>query len=343
MKPLFPFLLFLSTIDLVAQSARPIDHGLKSFSISDKKLGSIDFYVDTTNISERAPLFVDVNGSGGLPLCIYVKGKDFDAMANTYSTDVLSKTKGKYHYIILDKPGTPFCDTITTDQSVDEYDIDKATAAYKFSEEYTKRLSLEWRVQATKKVILYLIKHGFWDHTKIVAYGYSEGAQVVATLAVEDKRVTHVVAIAGSGLDQFYDGIIGWRVKAAKGEITQEQAQDSINAGLMNVADVFKHPTATDKELGGHSYLRWASFCSVAPFEQLRKLTIPIYMLAATDDASSPIYGLDYVLLDFMRLGKTNLTYETCVGCDHYLTTMYNGERISRDHLQDILLWVDKN
>ncbi len=205
------------------------------------------------------------------------------------------------------------------------------------------QLSLQWRVEATKKVISYLIKQKFWDNTKIVAYGYSEGGQVVPTLAVEDKRVTHIAAVVGSGLNQFYDGIIGWRIKAAKGEITQQQAQDSIDAGLKNVADVYKNPTATDKELGGHSYLRWASFCSIAPFEQLRKLTIPIYIVAATDDNSSPVYGLDYVLLDFVRLGKTNLTYEPCIGCNHYLTSIDNGKEVSHDYLQKILLWVDKN
>lgn len=332
MRHILLIIFYFSTINLNAQPTKPIDYGLKSFSINDNKLGPITFYVDTVGISKKAPLFIDINGSGGLPLCIYVKGKGFDATANTFNTGILANTKEKYHYIILDKPGTPFCDTITTNQSTKEYDVHKVTENYKFSNEYTKRLSLQWRVEATKKVVSYLVKHQFWNHTKIVAYGFSEGAQVVPALAVEDKRITHIAAVAGSGLNQFYDGIIGWRIRAAKGEITQQQAQDSIDASMKSIADVYKNPTATDKEIGGHSYLRGASFCSIPPFEQLRKLTIPIYMVAATDDKSSPVYGLDYVLLDFIRLGKTNLTYENCVGCNHYI-----------DYIKEILAWVDKN
>jgi len=333
----------LCTINLTAQPTKPVDYGLKAFSLNDNKLGLINFYVDTTGIYEKAPLFIDINGSGGLPLCIYVQGKGFGAMANTFTTEIVANTKAKYHYVILSKPGTPFCDTVNTTQSVKEYDLHEALKDYKFSDEYTKRLSLQFRIEATKKVISYLIKNKYWDNTKIVAYGYSEGGQVVPGLAVEDKRVTHIAVVAGSGLNQFYDGIVGWRVKAAKGEITQQQAQDSIDARLKIIADVYKNPAATDKEMDGHSYQRWASFCSVAPFEQLRKLTIPIYMVAATADDSSPIYGLDYVPLEFIRLGKTNLTYVPCVGCNHYLASIDNGKQVSHDYLHQILNWVDKN
>jgi hypothetical protein len=341
MKYLLLPVLLLWGMGVGAQPTRPADYGLKAFSINDNKLGRINFYVDTLGLFKKAPLFIDINGSGGLPLCIYINGKGFGAVSNTFDPNITAKTKEKYHYIILDKPGTPFCDTITTLQSAKEYDLHKLIARYKVSDEYTRRLSLQWRVEATRKVISYLVKNHFWDHTKIVAYGYSEGGQVVPALAVEDKRITHVVTIAGSGLNQFYDNIAGWRIKAAKGEITPRQAQDSINASFKNIADIYKNPTATNKAFDGHSYKRWASFCAVAPFEQLRKLTIPIYMVAATDDTSSPVYGLDYVLLDFIRLGKTNLTYEPCVGCNHYLTSIDNGKQVSHDYLQKILAWVD--
>jgi len=339
---LLPALLILSTTGLFAQPTKPSDYGLKAFSIKDNKLGLISFYVDTTGISQKAPLFIDINGSGGMPLCIYVKGKGFSALSNTFSPDNLAKIRNRYHYIILDKPGTPFCDTVTTSQSAKEYNLHEVLENYRFSDEYTRRLSLQWRVDATRKVIAYLLKHKYWDHTKIVAYGYSEGAQVVPALAVEDKHITHVAAIVGSGLNQFYDFIIRWRIKAAKGELTQQQAQDSIDAALKNIADIYDHPTATGKEFEGHSYKRWASFCAQAPFEQLRKLTIPIYMVAATADSSSPVYGLDYVPLEFLRLGKKNLTYEACVGCNHYLASTEDGKQVSHDYLEKILDWVDK-
>lgn len=326
----------------MAQSVTPNAYGLKEFLITDKKLGLIQFYVDTVNIVRKAPLFIEVNGSGGLPLCLYVQGKKFVTTANTFNEELFSKTKDRYHYIILGKPGTSFCDTLNLDLSVTEYQKNPSQVifAHKPSREYTKRLSLYWRVQATRAVIRYLIKDGFWDKTKIVAYGYSEGGQVVASLAAEDKRVTHIASVVGSGLNQLFDGIIKWRIKAAKGELSHHQAQDSVEISFRRIAEIYKKPTETNKETGGHSYLRWASFGTTIPFEQLRKLTIPIYMVAASQDDNSPIYGLDYVRLEFLRLGKTNLVYDTCVGCNHYLADPEISKPDSASYVDKILAWV---
>jgi hypothetical protein len=96
-----------------------------------------------------------------------------------------------------------------------------------------------------------MTQHGFWDGTQIVADGYSEGAQVVPALAVADKRVTHIVAIVGSGLNQLYDGIMAWRIKAAKAEISHQQAQDSINANLKIIKDIYLHPDNTTMDYEG--------------------------------------------------------------------------------------------
>ncbi|QHV95692.1 alpha/beta hydrolase family protein [Spirosoma endbachense] len=336
--------LLLLNNTLLAQSVTPDGYGLKEFSIHDQKLGLIRFYVDTVNIRRKAPLLIEVNGSGGLPLCLYIQGNRFVTTPITFNEELFSKTKDRYHYIILGKPGTSFCDTLNLDLSVSAYQKNPSQVlfAFKPSDEYTKRLSLNWRVQATQTVISYLLKHGFWDQSKIVALGYSEGGQVVPSLAVEDKRVTHIAPIVGSGLNQLYDGIMNWRIKAAKGELTPQQAQDSVEASFRGIAEIYKNPTATDKEIGGHSYLRWASFGTVVPFEQLRKLSIPIYMIAASQDGSSPIYGLDYVRLEFLRLGKTNLVYDTCVGCNHYLVSPESSKTVGPSYIDKILAWVQQ-
>lgn len=327
----------------LAQSVTPDEHGLKEFRIEDKKLGLINFYVDTTNLKGKSPLFIETNGSGGMPLCLYIKGKKFVTTSTSFSSLLLDKTKDKFHYVILGKPGTAFCDTLDLNMGVEEFqkNVSRAvTLNYHFSPEYTKRLSLYWRVEATKKVIAYLIKQGFWDHTKLIAYGYSEGGQVVPALAVAEKRITHVIPVVGSGLNQFYGDILEWRIKAQHGEISQQAAQDSIVSYMTKVTDIYRNPNDVTKEFGGHSYKRWASFGSSIPFENLRKLNIPIYLISASADHNSPIYSLDYVWLDFVRLGKNNLVYETCVGCDHYLNN--NDSKSKVDYIQKILDWLDK-
>jgi hypothetical protein len=160
-------LLLLTTVT-IAQTVTPDSYGLKEFTINDKQLGRIQFYVDTVNISRKAPLFIEINGSGGLPLCLYVQGNRFVTTPTTFNDELFRKTKDKYHYIILGKPGTSFCDTLNLNASVEEYQKNPSQVlfAHSPSEEYTKRLSLTWRVQATRTAINYLITKGFWDKTK---------------------------------------------------------------------------------------------------------------------------------------------------------------------------------
>ena len=339
--PLLSFSFIILALAGKAQPVKPANHGLKEFTLKDAKLGLIRFYVDTVNIKKKQPLFIEINGSGGLPLCIFIKGKSFGSTYNTLNEQLKAATQKNFHYIILGKPGTPFCDTIKTNDDAKHFDAHKLIDNYKYSAEYTRQLSLGWRVDATKKVISYLISHGYWDGTKIAAYGYSEGGQVVPSLAVADKRITHVIDVVGSGLNQFYDNIIAWRLKAAKGEVSYQKAQDSIDVEFKKIKEIYANPTNTQLEYAGHTYKRWASFGLNPSFEKLRMLNIPIYMIVATADENSPIYGLDYVPLEFIRLGKTNLTYEPCVGCDHYLNNVDTAKAgVREDYNAKILKWL---
>ena len=345
MRYCYTILLMTILLKGFSQPVHPIDYGLKNFTIQDKKLGKISFHVDTIHLDKKAPFFIDVNGSGGMPLCLYMESKGYSSVMNTFNPAVMNRTKEKYHYVILDKPGTNFCDTIDIQGSIDSIDYRAIFENYKVSDEYAKRLSLNWRVEATMKVISYLIKHKFWDKTNIVAQGYSEGGQVVPLLAYKDKRITHVVPIVGSGLNQFYDMILDYRFKARNGEITHEAAQDSIRNAYEVFRDIYADPSNTTKSFSGHSYLRWSSFCGSPPIEALTKLSIPIYMIVGTSDTNSPIYGLDYVPLEFMRLGKTNLTYDPCIGCDHGLMSMDGPDPQFHleEYLDKVLAWVERN
>lgn len=327
------------------QPLAPVDYGLKSFVIDDGELGKISFYVDTTNLREKAPILLSLNGSGGVPLSLLVRNEHSGKFFNTFDTHLLLKTAADYHYVVLDKPGTPFADSvIITDDRLAE-----AVHNYKFSESYHHKLSLDWRVEATQKVLDFLIENGYSDQTKVVAWGFSEGGQVVPKLAAKDDRVTHVVSVVGAGLNQFYDDMTRYRVGAAAGSLTHQQAQDSINEKLAVIQDIYAHPYATDRFYAGHTYLRWTSFTTVDPLEYLKELTIPIYMLVGSADENSPIYGLDYVPLEFIRLHKTNLTYEVCVGCDHFQNreVMVGGEAVTESlgeaYTVKILNWIEEN
>jgi pimeloyl-ACP methyl ester carboxylesterase len=328
----------------LAQPTKPEDWGLKRFTFHDKTLGPIGFYIDTTRIHTKAPLLIDVNGSGAYPLCMLVKGDSSSSISIFFEHLVLNQVKDKYHFIVLDKPGMNFCDTIRTN----EKNMGKIMSDFGPTEYYTKTLSLDWRVSAVRAVISYVIKKGFYDNSKIVVWGFSEGGQVTPKIAADDKRVTHCVAVVGSGLNQLYDPMMTIRVRVAKGEISHEQGQKEMDELLTEYREIFKDPNSTTKMFWGHTYKRWASFGKEETLESLRKLTIPIYMVVGTADNNSPIYGLDYVPLEFIRLGKNNLTYDVCTGCDHGQTIIasenkdLNGKSLYADYVTKIVAWLEK-
>ncbi len=254
-------IIILSTnLALKGQPLTPADHGLKHFQIDDQTLGTISFYLDTVNLDQPSPLFLDINGSGGLPLCLYVKSEKMARLLNTFNSVNLEQSAQRYHYIVLDKPGTPFCDSLEFQEPLDSIGNERLLTSYPASKEYHRRLSLEWRVSASKKVLNWLIDHHYWDDTNILAYGYSEGAQVAPALAIAEPKITHVVALVGSGLNQLYDRTLNWRIQANRGIISHQTAQDSIDQHQKLIADIYAHPDAIDRFYDGHSYKRWASF-----------------------------------------------------------------------------------
>ncbi|MGY3055450.1 hypothetical protein ACVWYG_003666 [Pedobacter sp. UYEF25] len=55
------------------------------------------------------------------------------------------------------------------------------------------------------------------------------------------------------------------------------------------------------------------------------------------------LFGLDYIQLEFIRLGKKNLTYDVYVGFDHNLANVINEKPVGHnDYFQKVLDWIDK-
>jgi len=342
MRILILFLLFSTVGTCLAQPTKPADYGLKPFSIQDKKLGTINFYVSATGIDSAKPLLLALDGSGHFPLTTLVQLKKQMLVYNSFDNDIL-QLADKFHVVLISKPGVQFCDTVVID--ADSLHYGEVAEHMKPPAEYIKRASLYWRSEAASKVINYLYKKIPVNKQKVIVYGYSEGGQVVPRLAAINKKITHCASIVGAGLNQFYDWITKERVAAAKGEISLREAQRRIDSLMLLFADIYKHPTATDKEWEGHPYLRWGSYCTDIPLESLTRLTIPIFMAVGSNDANSPIYGLDYVPLEFLRLGKQNLTYKV-YPTDHF----FNEVKLSGDKeevishkqemIEDLLKWL---
>ncbi|MEO0558334.1 MAG: hypothetical protein AAF170_09135 [Bacteroidota bacterium] len=205
---------------------------------------------------------------------------------------------------------------------------------------YQEQNSLDHRVSRADAVIRYLVTQGTYE--RILVYGHSEGAPVAAKLGTVNPHITHLGFWAGNALPDFFDFILEARVASHKGEITDAEAQEQIDAIIGQFTTHIAADTAgTSPE--GYTNLRWWSYAE-PPIHHLVQLDIPLYVQVATLDTSAPIESTYLIPLEFARLGKDNLSYNVCVGCDHgFIVEGPDGTRESRwrSIFADFLQWTE--
>lgn len=277
----------------------PEQLGWQEHTLNDKTLGEIHYYVTKNKGDQQKPVLLYLDGSGPYPL--------FQASKNGFGSSVPIDYKNlseKYHIVLISKPGVPFIDST-------QFDTTYGYPIYPEPEEYNKRLSLHWRVNSAKLVTKDFLKRYKTDKKKIAVMGISEGFQVGAKLISEDKTFTHALLFVGNGLNQFYDALIQNRNDAQTGIIPIDEAQKNIDTLFKSVKDIYAHPEATDKFWYGHTYLRWASFCSNNPTENIVSVNIPVYIVSCTNDRNTSASSIDYMKLECIRNKKEKTEFVT--------------------------------
>ncbi|MBC9915384.1 alpha/beta hydrolase family protein [Chitinophaga varians] len=310
------------TTGLYAQPVTPADYHLNAYTLHDAALGDIRYYISAEGLTSKRPLLLLLDGSGHLPLALLVKEPRRMEVMNTFDSDLL-KLANRFHVVMISKPGVPFCDTIQVQRdTVTMEDVDRLLPMPYI---YRHKGGLEWRAQAAARVIDAVCAKFPVDPARVVVYGYSEGAQVAPKVAMLNKKVTHCASIFGSGLNQLYDFIVDARQQAAKGHISYAAAQRRVDSLLQLFEDIYQHPQDTRQEWESNTYQRWASYGAEPPVQQFTQLNIPLFVVAGIHDTNSPIYSLDYLPLEFLRLGKKNLTYKV-YPVDHFFRNTANPQ-----------------
>jgi pimeloyl-ACP methyl ester carboxylesterase len=334
------FILLLAILTSLAVQGAPTMKDLVQYSLQTKELGKVDFYVSKKGIDTKKPVLLLLDGSGGQPLFRYkIDSASKSSIMYASLPFDLDSISNKYHLVLISKPGIKLADTFYV-PSLD------SNIAYPEVPEYNQRLSAAWRAGAASEVVNYVVKHLPVDKKKVVAMGLSEGAQVAPRVAAMNMKITHVVCFCGNGVNQFYDFVIQERMRVLTGEISDSMAQDNIDTLMVQFADIYKHPKAKDKYWAGHTYKRWAGFCEKDPMDYMLALDIPIYMAHGTADDNTQILSTDYVALEFLRKGKTNLTYKTYPGYNHYFQQVHKDkppvEKID-EVTNEVLRWLEEH
>jgi pimeloyl-ACP methyl ester carboxylesterase len=331
---IFIFTIYFGALN--AQTITPKEIGFEHFSLNDKKLGKIDYYLSNDVADKKKPLLVYLDGSGAFPL--------FQKMDIGIGSSVVIDYKNlskQYRVLLISKPGVPFVDDVKRDPN--------GFPLYNEPSDYIEKLSLDWRVESANKIINLLIKNKEVDSKKVIVFGFSEGAQVAPKLATTNTHVTHLMLFGGNGLNQFFDPVINARFKAARGQVSEVKVQKEIDSLFKVYNSIYSEANNTEKKWWGHTYKRWASFTKTDPFIYLLQLDIPIYIANGSLDVNS-VLSADYIQLEFIKNQKNNLTYKTYPGFDHQFNELiFEDGRFKEAKpkltfvLNEAFKWLDSN
>ncbi|GAB4028931.1 hypothetical protein [Spirosoma koreense] len=342
MRYLFFFLLLVSVH--TSLKAQQTNDNYKHYTINHSKLGKIEYHLDTINNKTEQPLLLWLDGSGCLPIrMIFTDGKNCCLFFNTVMIDEDSLSR-HYHIVFISKPGVPYKEPDTI--RVKDFDtfnlgqyIENERSGSKCANEFVQRNSLDWRAEAGAEVLNTILTKNLVPINKkrIIVAGHSEGAPVAAKLATLNPHATHVGCFAGPGLTHFYDFMLDARLKARAGLLTPEAAQGRVDSLMATVKSIMAQPQATNKFWEGETYKRWSSYAEPMA-DNLLKLRIPTYVASATLDKNTISESADYLPIIFAQQGKTNLTYRSCLACDHWFNdTRPNGQRLWKRYFNEFL------
>jgi pimeloyl-ACP methyl ester carboxylesterase len=317
--------LFLLLLSISCSAQSPWENAFQHYTLEDKQLGTVLIHVTKTDNQTKKPLLIYMDGSGNYPL-FYRKS------SGNYSTSIafdFARYAKDYRIVFISKPGIPFSDSL-------HYESGKAF--YPENEIYNRHYSLQWRAGAASTAINFLLKEIPIDNKHIVVMGYSEGSQVAPMVAVLNRKVTQVVCLVGNAQNQLYDFMINARLDADRNKITAEEGQQIVDSLYQVYEKIYASPKATDKKWYGATYLKWSSFSQTTPLENMIKLDIPILYIAAGKDNNQTIIDMDYARLEFLRKGKTNLTYKVYPNSNHYFqeTILKDGKETRVDRSDEV-------
>ncbi|MBK7234010.1 MAG: hypothetical protein IPH93_17530 [Saprospiraceae bacterium] len=323
-------LVYLSLLNMncVFAQMNPKKLGFDHLTIKDKVLGDVHYYHFTKGEDSTKPLLLYLDGSGAYPLFQMME----KGTGSTIPFDYRSLAD-KYHLLFISKPGVPFADSVGKDPETN-YPL------YQTPEEYTRRLSLGWRVQSADLVLKDALKKWKVNKSKIAVLGFSEGFQVGSKLISINPYITHAILFVGNGFTQFFDFIIQNRLDAQLGKISVAESQKNIDSLYAIYKAIQSDPNSTKKFWYGHSYLRWSSFCAEEPINHLLGTKIPVYFVSCNNDQNTSALGLDYIYLKAVLAGKKNLEYRT-YPYDHGFNEIISdehGKTISvKNHMDDAM------
>ncbi len=304
-----------------AQRRTPADFGYRHLTMRYQR-DTVDILVLSKKGEEltRKPVFFFVQGSLPSPILKY----DERGLYSVFPFET-EHYLADYHLVIVSKPGVPLVADVKTLTPRYEYRDPKTGQA---PTAYCERNYLGYYVARNAAVLRYLARQPWVDARNITAMGHSEGSTVVARLARRPGPLSRAIYLSGSPLGRMLTVISGNRQEA-----------DSLGAES-NFA-YWKEVVAAPRQNNclGDTHLLVSSLSSTqTPLDDFRHSKIPVFVGYGTRDRSALLE--DYLHLEMIRAGKTNLTFRAYPELEHNFFGFTNGkvdqqkwnwDRVARD------------
>lgn len=274
-------------------------------------------------------LVLYLQGTSPDPLFVIEENKEESTSYRWFPGDYKLLSEN-YCYVVIAKTGIPGVFDENTTRNISKY--------HKFN-------SLDNRVFQADTVINYISEKMLKDLDKVIVYGHSEGAPVAAKLGTINKKITHLGFWAGNALPDFYDFILFNSKASWTNKISKEEANKNIKNLIKSFQEIADNPEDTSVEdMDDYTNKRWWSYAE-PPINNLLKIDIPLFVQVAANDESAPIESTYLIPLEFIRMKKTNLTFEVCVECDHgFEIKKENGDIEDKwnEIFQNFISWTEE-
>ena len=322
-----------SQTKVIVNKKKPEDFGFKHLKIPFQK-DSVEVLLLSKQGDEleSKPLFFFCQGSLPIPLIITDGTVNYPSFP--FDAKALSE---KYHLAIISKPSIPLITDINELQNDFSY-LEKETHLPPVK--YTENNHFDYYVKRNITVIEYLVKQKYIDKQKLIVAGHSQGARIALEMALNTKRITHLIYASGNPCGQIMSMISQTRQR--------ENPFDTTNLTENN----FKYFEAIVLDSNNISNVSGDTYKSIYSFSKsslttFPKLKIPVYICYGTLDPITPFN--DLLRVEMIKQGKNNFTFKTYVGLDHnYFGIRETGETDYEKFNWDIvandwLQWLNTN
>ena len=329
---IFSTVLLLCQLNTQAQDLKQktLDRfNFKEYSIPVEN-DTVFYYVHQKKDAKPSKVVIHLQGTTPVPEPFFEveKGEKGYSYFQYFSSDY-NFLSDEYIYVIISLPGVP---------------VVKGQGKLHLKK-YNSLNSLDYRVFAADQVINHISENLFRPE-KIIVYGHSEGAFVAAKLGTVNKKITHLGVWGGSALPDFFDFILFDRKANLRGEqsarVTQTNIEQLIEQFKNISQDSLNTVPSNANEFSEYPNKRWWSYAEPT-INHLVKIDIPIHVQVATEDENSPIESNYLIPLEFIRLGKKNLSFNVCVGCDHGFKNVETQKENWPDIFKSFIAWTEKN